>query len=292
MLTTSLLICARRDFEMLADHGEISGRAGALRTGIHKPAEWFSALIGFMGDILPGWRDDPARDIVTGETKLTAQLCARLNSVSRHTAGWDFLQFRREEPDETDARRAIDLAAAPSGGVIWIEGREYTEYCTLLPIECKRLPTPSDGGRDEREYLISKFSSTGGVQRFKAGHHGAGHERAAMIGYVQAHDIAYWESKLDGWIDELVEDATENWSAADKLAMITHDGAQGLAELRSKHFRRADLGPVQIDHLWIEMRGPPTASASNGAQVEEALDARTVNYDENRNACPKGGRAT
>lgn len=238
---------------MLADKGEGLGQAGVLRSGIHQPGEWLSALVGFIGGVLPGWRDDPVRESATGETKLTAQLCARLNSASRHVPGWDFLQFRREEPDEADGRRAIDLAVAPSGEVIWIEGREYTEYRTLLPIECKRLPTPSGSDRDEREYLISRFSSSGGVQRFKAAHHGASHGRAAMIGYVQAHDIAHWQTELDAWVDGIVEDATENWSAADKLAVIAHDAARRVAALRSQHARRAGLNPIMIDHLWIEM---------------------------------------
>ena len=34
-----------------------------------------------------------------------------------------------------------------------------------MPIECKRLTTPVGKERDEREYLISKFSSTRGVHR-------------------------------------------------------------------------------------------------------------------------------
>lgn len=238
---------------MLADGGESVARAGSLGTGIHFPGEWLGALVTFIGGVLPGWRDDPFREAATGETKLTAQLCARLNSASRHAPGWDFLQFRREEPDEADGRRAIDLAVAPSGEVIWIKGREYTEYRTLLPIECKRLPTPSASDRDEREYLISRFSSTGGVQRFKAGHHGASHEQAAMIGYVQTHDIGHWQAEIASWIDGIVKDATENWSAADKLAMIAHDGKRRTAALRSRHNRRADLKPIQIDHLWIEM---------------------------------------
>src|SRR3546814_6570535 len=89
----------------------------------------------------------------------SSDLCARLTSASRHTPGWDFLQFKREEPDDTDGRRSIDLAVAPSGSVIWIEGRQYTEYQTLLPIECKRLPTPTGTDRDEREYLYSRFRS-------------------------------------------------------------------------------------------------------------------------------------
>lgn len=211
------------------------------------------SLVKFIAAALPAWRDDPAREAATGETKLTAQLCARLNSLSRHTPGWDFLQFRREEPDEANGRRAIDLVPAPSGKVIWIEGREYNEYQTLLPIECKRLPTPEGSNRDEREYLISRFSTTGGVQRFKAGHHGAAHGRAAMIGYVQQNDVAYWRNKLDAWIDGIVVETIKGWSAADKLALVAHNPAQRLAALKSNHPRQAGLDPILIDHLWIEM---------------------------------------
>ncbi|CAH0498832.1 Eco57I restriction-modification methylase domain-containing protein [Novosphingobium sp. CECT 9465] len=251
--TTCSPTSERRASEVLADEGERGRPAGALSVGIHQPGEWLSALVGFIGGALAGWRDDPAREAATGETKLTAQLCSRLNSLSRHAPGWDFIQFKREEPDEADGRRAIDLAVAPSGAIIWIEGREYTEYRTLLPIECKRLPTPAAADRDEREYLISRFSSTGGIQRFKAGHHGGSHRRAAMIGYVQVNDIPHWKQQLDSWVDAIVGDTVENWSVTDKLALLGHDAAQRLAFLRSHHQRLAGLSPIQIDHLWIEM---------------------------------------
>lgn len=225
-----------------------------LGAGIQLPGEWLSGLVGFIGRALPSWRDDPVRPAETGETKLTAQLCARLNSLSRHTPGWDFLQFRREEPDEADGRRAIDIAAAPSGDVIWIAGREYNEYQTLLPIECKRLPTPPGSDRDEREYLISRHSSTGGVQRFKAGHHGGMHARAAMIGYVQEHDIPHWGKQLDTWIDAIAAEPVEGWTVGDKLSVTDHDTDQRFAILTSSHVRRPGLAPIRIDHLWIEMR--------------------------------------
>ena len=198
MPMTSSRILERRVSRVLADQREGLAHAGALDSGIHLPGEWLSSLVIFIGGQLPGWRDDPARPAQTGETSLTAQLCSRLNSACRHARGWDFLQFKREEPDEADARRSIDLVVAPSGSVIWIEGREYSEYRALLPIECKRLPTPSGSDRDEREYLYSRFTSSGGVQRFKAGHHAASHARAAMIGYVQDRDIGFWRAQLDG----------------------------------------------------------------------------------------------
>lgn len=253
MLMTSSQISGGRASSVLADEDEASIQAGRLGANIHLPGEWFSSLVGFIAGALPGWRDDPARPTQTGETGLTAQLCARLNSVSRHSAGWDFLQFRREEPDDVRAGRSIDLVVAPSGALIWIAGREYSEYRTLLPIECKRLPTPNGKDRDEREYVFSQFSSTGGIQRFKAGHHGAAHARAAMIGYVQDRDITHWRGQLDAWIDGLVATAVHGWSAEDKLDLTTHQASARVASLRSAHGRDAGLGPILIDHLWIEM---------------------------------------
>lgn len=238
---------------MLADEGEYQKHVGTLDAEVLLPGEWLSELIGFIGDVLPNWRDDPARPPHKGETGLTAQLCSRLNSVTRHTRGWDFLQFKREEPDDTDGRRTIDLIAAPNGSVIYIEGRSYTEYQTILPIECKRLPIPSRTDRDEREYLYSKFNSTGGIQRFKAGHHAAFHARAAMIGYVQDHDILSWAIRLDQWIDGLEQSEINGWSAADKLTIIEHNASTRTALFRSDHIRVAKLDSIRVDHLWIEM---------------------------------------
>jgi hypothetical protein len=253
MPMTSSPIFGHRASSVLADEDQASVQAGTLGANVHLPGEWLSSLVGFIAAALPGWRDDPGRPTRTGETGLTAQLCARLNSVSRHSPGWDFLQFRREEPDDVRAGRSIDLVVAPSGALLWIAGREYSEYRTLLPIECKRLPTPTGKDRDEREYVFSRFSSTGGIQRFKAGHHAAAHARAAMIGYVQDRDIPFWRTQLDAWIDGLVAAAVQGWSADDKLGLAAHHTATRVASLQSTHQRNSGLEPILIDHLWIEM---------------------------------------
>lgn len=250
---TSLPTFDHRASSVLADEGEDAVHVGTLSGSIQLPREWLSSLVGFIAATLPAWRDDPKRLPQHSETELTAQLCARLNSASRHSPGWDILQFRREEPDDVRAGRSIDLVVAPSGAIIWIAGREYSEYRTLLPIECKRLPTPRRSGRDEREYVFSQFSSTGGIQRFKAGYHGAAHSRAAMIGYVQDQDIPFWLQQLDAWIDGLIASAVHGWSAEDKLGLEAYHSASRVALLQSAHKRDAGLEPIQIDHLWIEM---------------------------------------
>src|SRR3546814_5118302 len=143
----------------------------------------------------------------------------------------------RPPPRSTRTYTLFPYTTLFRSSVIWIEGRQYTEYQTLLPIECKRLPTPTGTDRDEREYLYSRFSTTGGVQRFKAGHHAASHARAAMIGYVQGRDIPAWSVQLDRWIEGLAGDAVEGWSDTDKLAMVEHDTIARIASLRSDHAR-------------------------------------------------------
>ena len=250
---TSLPIFVHRASSVLADGDEASAHTGTLGGEVHLPGEWLSSLVSFIAATLPGWRDDPKRSTQTGETGLTAQLCARLNSVSRHSPGWDFLQFRREEPDAIRAERSIDLVVAPSGALIWIDGREYCEYRALLPIECKRLPTPTGKDRDEREYVYSRFSSTGGIQRFKAGHHAAAYARAAMIGYVQDRNIPFWLTQVETWIDGLVAATVKGWSVDDKLRLATHHTVTRIASMQSKHQRDSGLDPILIDHLWIEM---------------------------------------
>lgn len=167
--------------------------------------------------------------------------------------GWDFLQFRTEEPDETIKSRRVDLIPAPSGATIWIEGREYSQYASLIPIECKRLPTPTGPARDEREYLFNSHSSTGGVQRFKAGHHGAAHSVGAMIAYVQDHDIEFWAQKISSWLNGLVADQIACWEEGDALCIACFDVQQRSAVLKSVHRRSANLPRIQLYHLWIDM---------------------------------------
>lgn len=238
---------------MLADSENTTNYAGTLDANVHESLGWISSLVSFIAEALPKWRDDPRRPTTDSERVLTAQLCSRLNSLSRHSSGWDILQFKQEEPDETVGNRSIDLAALSCDAIITIAGRKYSEYETLLPIECKRLPTPTGSERDEREYLISKYSSTGGVDRFKQGRHGAAHQRAAMIGYVQDKDVNFWHSEVDKWITGIISASTKGWSLEDKLTLIKHDQAHKLASLTSVHERVPDLGPINIDHIWIEI---------------------------------------
>ena len=241
---------------MLAEQGGSKIWSGKLDHTIQLSEIWRLSLVSFIANELPNWRDDSCRPSEKAETILTSQLCAYMNSITRMSQGWDFLQFRTEEPDEIIRSRRVDLVPAPLGVTIWIEGREYSQYASLMPIECKRLPTPSGSARDEREYLFSTYSSTGGVQRFKAGYHGAAHSMGAMIGYIQDHDVEYWTWKIQRWLNDLVADKISGWRKEDALSIASCNKEERAAIFESIHSRSDKLPPIKLFHLWIDMTAP------------------------------------
>jgi hypothetical protein len=237
---------------MLANNPDSPAQFGSLGRDVHKPATFGRELLDFIAGELPRWRDRSDRPTQTSETILTSQLCAHLNSAARHSAGWDVLQFRVEEADEQYRGRKIDLIAAPCGATIFIEGRKHIDFESLMPIECKRLPTPEGKDRDEREYVISRHSSTGGIQRFKAGHHGAAHTLGAMIGFVQEETMAFWDERVNAWIKGL-SGTQPGWTMKDLLRIEQNDISLRLAIFRSSHTRQNGLSEMELRHLWVEM---------------------------------------
>lgn len=238
---------------MLANLSHLSAQAGKLGPEIHLPATSLHAILDFVADQLPSWRDRPERPQEQSETALTSQLCDHLNSVARHAEGWDILQFRTEVHDEHQKGRKIDLAPKPCGANLCIEGRSYSDFDTLLPIECKRLPTPKDTNRDEQEYVIHRNGSTGGIQRFKEGDHGAAHRVGGMIAYVQHDMLQTWQGRVASWISELAQKGEAGWSNGDLLHSERDDSTNRMAWLRSLHQRKHDLPPIELRHIWISM---------------------------------------
>ncbi|MDO8412533.1 MAG: hypothetical protein Q7S51_01960 [Gallionellaceae bacterium] len=225
-----------------------------LRKDVHLQMASLYELLDFIADELPRWRDRAELKKLSSETALTSKLCGHLISAARHSAGWDFLQFRVEEPDEQQKGRKIDLVASPCGTTVFVDGRRCTDFDTLLPIECKRLPTPKGKDRDEREYVINRNASTGGIQRFKAGHHGGNHTLAAMIAYVQEETAAIWHGRVASWIEELNSTGHHHgWSMKDLMFLEPESGRAGLTVYHSSHTREKGLPDIQLRHLWIEM---------------------------------------
>lgn len=235
---------------MLADLSAPT-HSGALGPHVHLPGASRFELIEFIASELPRWRDRSERPNETSETVLTSQLCGHLNSAARHSR-WDFVQFRVEQADEQNKNRKIDLVPSPCGVTIVIEGRVHSDFDTILPIECKRLPTPKGTDRDEREYVVSRFTSMGGIQRFKAEHHGASHSVGAMIAYLQNDTPTIWIDRMKEWIKGMIDLREIGWSSSDHLVLVSNDSIQRLTLLRSNH-ARVSKGTIELRHLWIAM---------------------------------------
>lgn len=236
---------------MMADR-TTSIAIGQIGSGVLEEGHSRIAILDFILDQLPRWRDRPDRQRRTAETALTSQLCAHLNSITRKTPGWDCLQFRVEEGDEIEPSRKVDLVAAPAGDALVVEGRNYSDFETILPIECKRLPTPVGAKRDEREYVVTHAGVRGGMQRFKEGKHGAAHVRAAIIAYVQEQSFDHWLALIGGWIRDLHTSGSPGWSHADALVTQKMDDLVGIAVHQSVH-NRFSLPAIHLSHLWVRM---------------------------------------
>ncbi len=208
--------------------------------------------IDFVRTQIASWRDDAERLERNAEDKLTLQLCDFLDSTAR--TGFPMVRFSREEPQA--GQRKVDLAAKPISAVV-ILGRHYTIYDAVIVMECKRLPPPT---RDrEREYVSGGTKTTGGIQRFKLGLHGAKHATAMMIGYIQEEDERFWWRTINHWVDNLCAPENDDgcdWSASDYLQQQQIDADAGIATCKSIHGREGDvLSPtIVLEHLWVVMR--------------------------------------
>ncbi len=238
---------------MLADQFPKPPTAGSVATGLIPLGASRRAVLDFIADQLPRWRDRPERKTETAETVLTEQLCRHLNSACYWSSGFDVLQFRTEERDEVQHRRKSDLTVAPRGHSLLVEGRSYTDFDTIVPVECKRLPTPKKKNRSEREYVISDAGSVdGGIQRFKFGAHASAHTLAGMIAYVQSDSSNEWECRVQGWIEDLAV-TSKDWTSADRLHSLSDDPATKIRTLRSIHRRTGNLPDIELRHMWVIM---------------------------------------
>lgn len=240
---------------MLADGGAPEPQSRGLVKGLHQASAQFLKLIDFIASQLPKWRDDPKRSDAVAEDVLSEQLCDYLNNKSRNVPGIESFQFQRETRDDADAKRNLDISAKPLGDWLSVGPRHYSIYEIFLPIECKRLPMPEPKrtNRDKREYLYDQHKSAGGVQRFKASHHGANHTIGAIIGYVQEDSSDVWLSRINGWVAQLANSKADGWSESDALLLDSHDTRAKFASFSSRHARVGELCDIDLKHLWIEM---------------------------------------
>ena len=123
----------------------------------------------------------------------------------------------------------------------YLDGNDKAIFC----IEAKRLSDFS------KEYVYSRTGKSGGIERFKKEIHGEGLTHSAMFGYVQKEDFEYWYKQVNTWIDELIQDESQEieWNNNDKLNRLYIN--TNIAKFQSVNKRENDS--ITIFHYWLNL---------------------------------------
>lgn len=214
------------------------------------------AIVGLIEHELPVWRDRPLRPPFKDEPKLNQSLCLHLDSAARHR-GFDSIRFVQEGIQAGSRRTDIGVMVP---GTITVEGRDYQDFVQLLPIECKRLPTPPDKRRSDCEYVHGLVGHrTGAIERFKHGLHGSTNQRAMIIAYVQEESFRHWKTAINDRLQKMAVDGADGglWSPAELLSGETAESTSPCCKLGSNHRRQQPPSSsplVEIGHLWLCMK--------------------------------------
>lgn len=209
--------------------------------------------IDFVSDALIPWSQDTERQKGQAEHQLNEDT---LNTQFFHfiqgyakQVGFDMVTFGREMPQK--GQRKADFSISPYLPTT-IHGTRYNCYEPFLVIEGKRLTSKLPKNR-KREYLTGEGKKTsGGIQRFKLGEHGANHEVAVIVGYVQSNLPLSWLGIINDWVEELAKQRKQEWQANEQLTLEVNCNNQ-LIKAISKHPRSCKItnSDIKLHHFWI-----------------------------------------
>lgn len=240
---------------MIADEQRSSPSVGTPDAELLDAGSFHHAIVHLIEQELPVWRDRPLRPPFQDEPKLNQSLCLHLDGAARHQ-GFDSIRFVQEGIQAGSRRTDIGVMVP---GTITVEGRDYEDFVQLLPIECKRLPTPRDKRRSDCEYVHGLSGHrTGAVERFKHGLHGPTNPRAMIVAYVQEEGFEHWQAIINQRLKKLDVDRVDDglWTPVEQLSSDQSRTTPICKKLRSTHRRLqppAFSGTVEIEHLWLLM---------------------------------------
>lgn len=239
---------------MIADETRALPAIGSPDTTLLDANAFHHAIVNLIEHQLPVWRDRPLRPPFLDEPKLNQSLCLHLNRAARH-GGFEAIEFT-QEPIQSGSRRGDIGVMSP--GTITVEGRDYEEWVQLLPIECKRMPTPPDSRRSDCEYVHGlPGHRNGAIERFKHGLHGPANKRAMIIAYVQEQSFSHWLETINTRLAKLAGDGVDDglWCPCELLG-VRNIRRTDLYSLNSIHRRTKNQSTndvIEVEHLWLQM---------------------------------------
>ncbi len=221
------------------------------------------AVVKFIEENLPEYINEHLQNPVdiSNENGLTQNLVNHLRYLD-----WNYPFYFDKENMEDESKGnspTVDLAVYTRKKII-VKTRAYSPKGRFFAVEAKRLGL---SGKREKEYLVGhwegeeqeKYIESGGIERFKKHIHGKRLLHSGMIGYVQKNDFSYWLTKINGWVDEFIQNPQQSlvsWEEGDKLSPEITDH-QRIAKHTSLHSRREDsteLDSITLYHLWVDLK--------------------------------------
>ncbi|MDR0573009.1 MAG: hypothetical protein LBG96_03085 [Tannerella sp.] len=214
----------------------------------------YEHLYSFIDDVLCNFKPlstTSTGNVVSSEDDITQDLVAYFEDQQEFSNHSDY-SFKFENQSKQGGNKT-DIGVRL--------GRRYssTNRSLFCWIEAKRLPTPPEKDRDEREYVfVSRkkenekriFKGNGGIQRFKEGKHAPKLSYSIMIGYIQENDADYWLNKINGWINDLTITDSILWNESDYLQKQKKTRRNRYV---STHNRSRGLMPITLHHFWINL---------------------------------------
>ena len=74
-----------------------------------------------------------------------------------------------------------------------------------------------------------------------------------MIAYVQQETCIIWNTRVAGWINDLISSGQKSWTAKDLLQLEKDDTTRQVTVLSASHTREKGLPDIDLRHLWIQM---------------------------------------
>lgn len=123
---------------------------------------------------------------------------------------------------------------------------EGVYHLPIIIFEAKILASSFSNTKREKEYVIGD-KNNGGIERYKTEKHGKGLSECGLLGFVEDKDFTYWNTSINGWIDDLSKLPKTMWKSDEVLSET--DGNTDYCILQSIAHRASN--DVNLTHLWV-----------------------------------------
>jgi hypothetical protein len=203
----------------------------------------YEALFKFIDDSLQSFTPlsvDSSGRVVTAEDEITEDLAVFLDNKQELNSG--IFKFR-----------FVNQSKNSDIGVKLGRGYDSDNRTNICWIEAKRLPTPIQNNRDEREYVVigNEKKGKGGIERFKENKHAPHLPYSIMIAYIQNNTYDFWLKEINKWITELSANDSF-WNKDELLEPISNCNNRFLSKHQRREKRRF-IESIELRHFWITL---------------------------------------